>query len=173
MTILELGQIKVSSETFETQNGKTIHIDKYHFQFESWTSAHSFDTYNQKPLLKLDNEPLFAELLFLRLLEKKGFKGVWVDTYRKKFWQRLPHFSFPVVIDKKLKDLYEKIYNAKGGKRAGCFDVMAYRENEFIFAELKRSKKDEIQETQIEWLDTALNLQLENVKFIIVEWVLN
>jgi hypothetical protein len=170
LTTLNLGQHKISTEYLATTEGNQISLEKYHFVFNKWTKPHNFDTYNGKPLLELDNEPLFAELLFLRLLEKEGYKGVWVDTYRNKFWQRLPHFSFPVVIDKKIEDLYNEIYALKGGKKSGCFDVVAYKENEFIFAELKRKKKDEIQPTQIEWLKAAIKIESYNNKFLLVEW---
>jgi hypothetical protein len=170
LAILNLGQQNISKEIFTTNEGNQISLEKYHFVFDEWTKPHNFDTYNRKPLLELDKEPLFAELLFLRLLEKEGYKGVWVDTYRNKFWQRLPHFSFPVIIDKKIEDIYNRIYNLKGGKKSGCFDVIAYRENEFIFAELKRKKKDEIQESQIEWLNTAMKIENNNFKFLLVEW---
>lgn len=170
MTLLNLGQHNVSIETLVTKNGESIPLEKFHFIFNEWTGIHNFDTYNGKPLLVLENEPLFAELLFLRLLEKEGYKGIWVDTYRNKFWQRLPHFSFPVIIDKTLETIYNEIYTLKGGKKSGCFDVIAYKDDQFIFAELKRKKKDEIQDSQIEWLNAALKLKSEKNKFLLVEW---
>lgn len=100
MANLDLGQNSITIETLSTESGETILLDKYNFVFKAWPDNHNFDTYGGKTLLKLDNEPLFAELLILRLLEKQGYKCVWVDTYRNKFWQRLPHLSFPVIPDK-------------------------------------------------------------------------
>jgi hypothetical protein len=173
MDTLNLGQQNISTEYFTTIEGKQIPIEKYNFVFNKWTQPHNFDTYNGKPLLELDNEPLFAELLFLRLLEKQGYKGVWVDTYRNKFWQRLPHFSFPVIIDKTIENVFNEIYTLKGGKKSGCFDVIAYNGENFIFAELKRKKKDEIQKLQIEWLNAALKLNSNKNQFLLVEWETN
>jgi hypothetical protein len=170
MNHLNLGQTKITQQTFIAQNGALISINKYHFAFKQWPTPHNFDTYNNKPLLCLNNEPLFAELVFLRLLEKQGFTGVWVDTYRKKFWQGLPHNSLPIKPSPKIEAIYNAIYNAKGGKKAGCFDVIAHNNDAYVFAELKRKQKDYIRPTQIEWLNAALNLKIENATFLIAEW---
>lgn len=169
---LDLGQYAITTETLSTESGEVILLDKYNFVFKAWDDNHNFDTYGGKKILKLDNEPLFAELLILRLLEKQGFKGVWVDTYRNKFWQRLPHLSFPVFLDRKLTEIYEKIYEQKGGRKSGCFDVIAYKDNRFVFVELKKKKEDKIRQSQIEWLKIALNQDLDNPIFFIAEWSL-
>lgn len=170
MTTLNLGQIQITTEKLTTQQGEIICADKYHFVFKEWTKPKNFDTYNGKSILELDSEPLFAELLVLRLLEQQGYKGVWVDTYRNQFWQRLPHFSFPVLVDKKLQKTYDTIYDKKGGRKSGCFDVIAYKDDHFIFIELKRKQKDNIRATQIEWLKAALELGFDKTQFIIAEW---
>ena len=170
---LDLGQNAISLENLVTENGEIITINKYHFSFNEWTGTHNFDTYGGKQILQLDNEPLFAELLVLRLLEKIGYKGVWVDTYRNKFWQRLPHFSFPVLPDKFILEIHEGIYKAKGGRKSGCFDIVAYKDKSFIFVELKKKKEDKIRQTQTEWLKAALSLGLDKELFIIAEWDTN
>jgi len=169
---LNLGQTSISTDTLISQDGQIFLIDKYNFVFRPWTEKHNFDAYGGKQILKLNNEPLFAELVLLRLLESQGYKGVWVDTYRNKFWQRLPYLSFPVLPDKKLIDTYNEIYKLKGGRKSGCFDIIAYRDNHFVFAELKRRKQDCIRQTQIEWLKTAHTIDLDNPTFIIAEWTL-
>jgi len=169
---LNLGQTSISTETLFSQDGQNFLLDKYNFIFQPWTEKHDFDTYGGKQILRLDNEALFAELFVLRLLEKQGYKGVWVDTYRNKFWQRLPHFSFPVVPDKKLLDVYDTIYKIKGGRKSGCFDILSYKDDHFVFVELKKKKEDKIRQTQIQWLKAATNMGLEQSTFIIAEWSL-
>lgn len=72
----------------------------------------------------------------------------------------------------KLIDIYEKIYTQKGGRKSGCFDIVAYKANHFVFVELKSKKEDSIRQTQIEWLKTALTQDLENPTFLIAEWSL-
>ena len=170
MEIYNLGQTAISTESLTTENSEVIQIEKYHFQFNKWKQPHSYDTYGGKLILDHNSEPLFAELVVLRLFEQLGFKGVWVDTYRNKFWQRLPAISFPVIIDSKLQGIYDHIYKTKGGKRSGCFDVMVYKDDQFVFAELKRKQKDSIRNTQVEWLQAGLSLGIDKSNFIICEW---
>ena len=167
---LNLGQHHISVEIFTTVSGEEISIPKYHFVFNKWTKPDLLDNYNGKTILAHNNEPLFAELIILRLLEDNGFKGVWVDTYRNKFWNKLPCLSKPILPDNKLKEVYDNIYQIKGGRKAGCFDVIAYNEKEFVFIELKRKQKDKIRHSQIEWLEAGLNLGYDNERFIIAEW---
>jgi hypothetical protein len=167
---LNLGQHTVSTEIIQTPDGKPICIPRYEFLFSTWTKSNDFDTYNGKTILEFKGEPLFAELFILRLLEEQGYKGVWVDTYRNKFWTKLPSLSLPVSLDNKLKEIYDSIYLQKGGRRVGCFDVIAYKSNKFLFAELKRKSKDSIRATQIEWLSAAFRAGLKPSSFIIAEW---
>lgn len=167
---MELNQHSISSESFAAADGEILTLPKYHFIFEPWPAQHEWDTCGGKQILQFKGEPLFSEMVVLRLLEQHGYKGVWVDTYLNKFWQRLPQFGFPVVPDKKLLDVFEKIYELKGGHRSGCFDVIAYRGDHFVFAELKRQKEDSIRQSQIQWLHAATRCDLENPTFIIAEW---
>lgn len=167
---LDLGQLSVNTETLIAAGKTPLLIDKYHFRFQSWGKPHVLDTYGGKQILQLNNEPLFAELLLLRLLEQQGYKGVWVDTYSNKFWQRLPHFGFPVIPDSELMDLYHKIYACKGGRRSGCFDIMAHKKEHFVFAELKKQKEDRIRPTQVEWLHAAKAVAPQSANFFIAEW---
>jgi hypothetical protein len=170
MKSYNLGETDISTEILTTSSGEGIEIYKYHFLFSEWKKPCSFDTYGGKAILNYNGEALFAELVVLRLFEQQGYKGVWVDTYRNKFWQRLPEISFPVVIDNKLQGIYDRIYKTKGGKKSGCFDVIAYKGDQFIFAELKRSKKDSIRPTQVEWLQAGLTLGIDKFCYLICEW---
>ena len=170
--VLDLGQNNISEEILIDDEDNGFLLSKYHFIFSRWHKINSYDNYNGKVILEYNNEPLFAELLILRLLENQGYKGVWVDTYRNKFWQRLPSLSFPVIVDDAINNLLESIYLKKGGKKSGCFDVVAYKDEQFIFIELKRKKKDKIQNSQIHWLKAALDLGIDKSNFIIAEWEL-
>lgn len=169
---MNLNQTSITTETLIYKEGQEILIDKYNFIFKPWTTAQNYDTYGGKQILDYNNEPLFAELVVLRLLENLDYKGVWVDTYRNKFWQRLPHLSFPVLPDEKLLNVHNKIYQNKGGRKSGCFDIIAYKENHFVFAELKKRKEDSIRPSQIEWLMAAKNIGIDIASFIIAEWSL-
>lgn len=167
---MNLGQISVTSEQLSFDENSTIVLQKYNFKFEPWSSDHNLHTYGGKAILEYNNEPLFAELVILRLLEKQGFKGAWVDTYSNKFWQRLPHISLPVILDSRLTQIYESIRQANDNRSSGCFDIIAYREEQVFFAELKRRKKDRIRTSQIRWLQAALSAGYQLQDFIICEW---
>ena len=169
---MNLGQTSNTSEEFVTLDGHHCIIDKYNFIFDPWPEHHNLDTYGGKQILKLENEPLFAELVILRLLEKQGYQGVWVDTYRNKFWRQLPCLSIPVEPDKLLLDVIDKIYLNKGGRRSGCFDIIAYRDTSFVFAELKKCKADRIRQSPIEWFMAAQTIGLDNPRFFIAEWTI-
>ncbi len=167
---MNLGQTNSSIETLRSRGGKLISVVKYHFVFQTWPGPHEFDTYGGKQILALNDEPLFAELLVLRLLERQGYTGVWVDTYRKKYWQRLPCLSGPVVPDAKISEAIRRIYEIKGGPKSGCFDVVAFCDDHFVFAELKKQNGDRIRPGQIEWLEAALSAGLKAPTFLIAEW---
>jgi hypothetical protein len=170
MAIIKLGEHHISKTIFQIEKA-IFNIDTYHCQFKKWQQTIDFDTYGGKAIVEINDEPLFAELYVLRLLESQGFKGVWVDTYRGKFWNKHPTFSMPVeVLPILLNDTYDAVKKQNNNKRKGCWDVLAFRDNEVIFAELKRVKKDAIRQSQIDWLNAAKNTGLSNLNFIIVEW---
>jgi len=60
----------------------------------------------------------------------------------------------------------------KTGRFGGCWDVVVWRGDATLFLELKRQKKDAIQNTQVEWLSAALESGLTADNFALVEWVL-
>ena len=53
---------------------------------------------------------------------------------------------------------------------AGCWDVFAWRNGTYLFAEAKHSKKDKIRETQLRWYAAALECGLSEQNFLLVEW---
>ena len=110
--------------------------------------------YGHKAVLNFYRKPEFAELGILRIFERDGWQGVWVDSYRGKFRTRYwPANS--VTLPKDKESLLESIYEA-AGKWAGCFDVFCWKGRNYIFAEAKQSGKDKIQDTQKRWLEAAI-----------------
>lgn len=69
----------------ELPSGKKVSVPTHFLQFSEWCGTPVTDSYGGKPVLNIDGEPLFAELAVLRLLEKDGFDGVWVDTFGNRF----------------------------------------------------------------------------------------
>jgi hypothetical protein len=103
------------------------------------------------------------------MMNRSGWQGVWVDTYRDKFrtqyWPK-NEIELPLKQMKLLKRIRECV-----GSKAGCFDVFCWKEDQFVFIESKRYRKDRIQETQKRWLQIAhLKCDIPFDHFLIVEW---
>jgi hypothetical protein len=76
-SVLELtGTIEV-----DLPSGQWVSLPKSTPRFEQWTGEEPEDTYGGKEVLDSDGEPAFAEIRTLRLLEKAGWTGVWVDNF--------------------------------------------------------------------------------------------
>jgi len=155
---------------FELASGP-VSVRRCGFRFRKWTGGPLEDDFGGKDLLEFEGEPLFAELIVLHLLRKEGWDAVWVDSYSRKFrheWRRRsdPSVDLPV----KPRMLFDRIADRKHG-RGGCWDVFAWRRNEYLFAEAK-GPHDRIRPSQRAWLDAALNMTdpLPLSSFVLVEW---
>lgn len=166
-----LQQYKSGSEKFSLSSGKQVPIQKYFLTFNPWKGASIPNTYNNKPVIDWNGEPVFAELAVLQLFQSYGWSGVWVDTYRKKFRIGLPDVADPIDLPAKQKKIFDSI-QGKTGKSGGCWDVFVWKGDQLIFAELKRLKKDKIQSSQNEWLKASLARGLKPENFALIEWSL-
>ena len=66
--------------------------------------------------------------------------------------------------------MLDGIAKVNGNSYAGCWDVLAWKNDKVIFAESKRTKKDKISATLINWLSAGLNYGLNPGNFLIVQW---
>jgi hypothetical protein len=132
-------------------------------------------TYTIKPLVDVDGEPLFGELAIVRWLQKDGWDAVWVDafhssTQRKLFWQGLPDRTQPYDLAQvpAAYALYLKIVELNGGRVRGFFDVLAWRDERFLFAEYK-SKGDRPKKNEKAWIDAALRagVRVEDLLYVV------
>lgn len=160
---------QTDDEIFLLSDQKQIPIQKYFFEFNEWKGKPIDYTYGNKAVIDYNSEPLFAELAVLRIFEENGWSGVWVDSYRRKYRIGLPKVIEPIEIPKDKEDLINKI-KEKTGKSGGCWDVLVWKDNQILFIELKRKKKDKIQDTQILWLEESLKEGLLPENFILFEW---
>lgn len=151
--------------------GRTVEVSKATPKFQIWKGG-GIDTYGGKAILVVDDEPVFAELAILRTLQRDGWDGVWIDTYRNKFRRGLPEMSEPVDLTGTPLEFYDKL-KAANGRTSGFWDVFAWKNREFVFCEAKRAKKDQITSTQKRWLEVALSEQLDLRSFLVVEWDTN
>ncbi len=149
-------------------SGDEAHLPKARPTFKQWTSEFEGDTYGNKPIVDMDREPMFAELAILKLLQKDGWDGVWVDTFSRKYRTAWGREGLVRLTGERLGLL--KSINQRADSASGCFDVYCWREDGVLFAESKRASKDRIRETQLRWLEAALRVGLEPSSFLVVEW---
>jgi hypothetical protein len=143
-----------------------IEVPKTTPVFSLWKGPTLTNNYNGKSVLEYEAKPYFAELVILRYLEKAGWSGVWVDTYKNRFLKNwIETIQFPPDKQK----LFEYI-RTKAGIRGGCFDVFCWKGDRVLFAESKRQGKDRIRPSQKRWLEAALASELPLESFLIVEW---
>jgi hypothetical protein len=112
---------------------------------------------------------MFAELAILRLFQKNGWDGVWVDTFRKKYRTAWGEEGVVRLSGNRLQLL--KTIHRKAGSASGCFDVYCWKDDHVVLAESKRSSKDEIRQSQLAWLEAAMHTGIDARAFLIVEWL--
>ena len=134
-----------------------------------WHGAKIKDTYGNKAVLDFHGTPVFAELFALREFWKLGFDGVWVDTFRRRFRTQLPETNEPEII---LPEFVDSQFSSiiDGASLSGVWDLLLWRNESIFFVELKRSKKDQIRDSQISFLERAINKGILPQNFEIYEW---
>jgi hypothetical protein len=160
-------------------SGATVSVGIATPTFQRWTGAPPANTFGGKPLVDTGGRPEFAELAILRCFERAGWVGRWLESYAAR--GNRPH-SFLEWQDCKLRDqveapiadegavrLMERIARAAGGV-SGWWDVLAWKNGRYVFAEAKQSRKDAIRENQKRWLETALQCGCVEEDFVVVEW---
>jgi hypothetical protein len=80
----------IAPTTLKLPSGDSVSVPRCHCLFRLWQGKPIQDTYGGKAILEFDGEPVFAELAILGTLQRAGWDGVWVDTYRRKFRRSLP-----------------------------------------------------------------------------------
>ncbi len=157
-----------SVENLYLPSGVHVQIPKAAPAFRLWSGEFTGDTYGNKPLLDVDGTPMFAELAILRLFHKDGWDGVWVDTFRKKYRTAWGDEGVVRLSGERLELL--RAIHRRAGSASGCFDVFCWKDDAVVFAESKRRSKDEIRQTQLAWLEAAMQTGLDASAFLIVEW---
>lgn len=155
-------------------------IPKIAPRFRKWMGETVKNTFGNKALVDVNGQPLFAELAILELFTRNGWDGRWIETYGKSAmspalltnWTDRPYKEqiHQPIKDSFIIQMLERIASANNNSYSGCWDVLGWKSQQFIFAESKRKSKDVIRNTQIEWLRAALNCGLDRSNFLFVEW---
>lgn len=153
-----------------------------------WEGAPFADDFGKKAagMVELDGEHLFAELAVLRLLEREGWSGRWVNTVGAKgeVWKYLTRWDdVPraeqrnrVIEDEDPRVVLAGVARRAKKRYAGCWDVFAWRGDDFAFFQTKRgapAAKAELGAAQAEWLHTALlfgDPRITLASFAVVHW---
>lgn len=127
-----------------------------------WRDQQLDDTYNGKQVLDFEGRPAFAEMAVLWSLNEAGWEGVWIDSYRglyrHGYWNCEPIRQLPEAARILLNRIQLQL-----GSRFGAWGVFCWRGSEVLFAECKRARRDAIRETQVRWLEAALNTHFPRI----------
>jgi hypothetical protein len=170
--------------------GRMIHtVPCVFMRFPRWNGAPFVDDFGKKSaaMVELDGEHLFVELAVLRLLEKHGWAGRWVNTYGGggEVWKYLTEWkdvpraeqrNRPIE-DAEPRQLLARIAGFNKPRRyRGCWDTFAWREAEFAFVECRKTSprdKDVVSKEQEEWLRSAVYIgdrRISEESFCFVQW---
>lgn len=149
-------------------------------QFTAASDVKGVNTFGGKDLLLVDGRPQFAEVAILRLFQAAGWQGRWLETYghgklTPGLWNAWhpdgPRAQTHTPIEEAwVNERLAAIAAANGGTYSGCWDVVAWKGEQLVFAESKRQRKDKIRGTQLRWLEAALKCGCSVEDFLVVEW---
>jgi hypothetical protein len=123
----------IEPEEIVFSSGATVSVAKCSLRFEKVGGDPAF---GNKPLVEFEGEALYPELAILRLLQKHGFDGVWVDTYRSKLWGAM---SAEQILPDHAREVYGRILQARDGRPGGFWDVFAWKEGKFYSSSQNRT----------------------------------
>jgi|SRR5579863_9484428 len=157
-------------------SGKVVNLPTCQPNFRLWSGPPPSFTFGGKKILSYQDQPIFAELLVLKLLENRGWNGVWVSFYGGiKYLREMPKESSlahsRVALFDKQSAFLDRIF-MRSHHHGGCFDVFAWRDDEVLFCEAKRKGKDKLHLSQCRWIESAITEGVQLGSLLIVEWSL-
>lgn len=169
----------IAFNTFQIE-GHTAEIPKAIIQFNAWNGKIVENTFSGKPVLNLNDNPVFAELAIMHIFKEDGWDARWIETYGKPKlrpihlteWMDEPYKNqeHNPIDNKLIQFLLNAIAKNNNNSFAGCWDVVAWKNDQIIFAESKCRKKDFIKTTQNKWLKSAFEIGLSEENFLLIEW---
>jgi hypothetical protein len=129
-------------------------------------------SFRRKGLVDVAGTALFAELAVVRLFTQAGWRAYWRDGYHRRWVRdgdltrepttRLPEPSVGASV--------AALISEARGSLSGCWDVLAWRQDQVAFVECKRRGRDRLQETQGLWLHAAVSVGIPSSAFAVLEW---
>ena len=161
-------------------NNADINIPKCSVKFKKWNGAPMKETFGGKAIIDVRGKPMFAELAIANLFIKSGWQARWIETYGKgkttpiflSEWRddKYRNQILSPITDQKILDCLSSIARLNNNSYMGCWDIIGWKDENIIFAESKRLKRDSIRKTQNNWLTAGLQYGLRQQNFLIVEW---
>ena len=127
---------------------------------EAWAS---------KPQVSCDGQALFPEIAVLSLFQKEGWDGVWVDSPRRKYFDKMPTQSKGVTLDAYVGQLLARIAGTGERGKAVSWDLIVWHGRSVFFVAV-RASEGAIERSRLAWLDASLHTGMSPSQFIIVEW---
>ena len=163
-----------------TINKIDYEVPKCIVKFEKWTGNDIKETFGGKPIVSINEKPMFAELAIMQHFILEGWEGRWIETYGKSKnspiclseWKddKYKNQVHNPILNINVLNLLNKIAIENNNSYSGCWDVISWKNENIIFAESKRTKKDSIRITQNNWLKAGLKSGLSLSNFLIVQW---
>jgi hypothetical protein len=180
--------MEISKPFLTPSGGRVDAVPSVFARFAKWDGQPFVDDFGKKTaaMVALDGEHVFAELAIVRLLERDGWDARWVNTTsgRGEVWKYLTEWrdaprteqtSRPIR-DDKARLLIAAIADKTGNRFAGCWDVFAWRGEQYAFLQAKRQTpkdRDRVPPSQEVWVRAALSLRdtpLTPESFGLVQW---
>lgn len=150
-------------------SGRTVEVPTFTLELPAWGGEPIGGTYGEKPLVDVEGEALFAELAALRLLQREGWDGVWVDSFGRRYLAAMPDAGEPAELPAVWRILLGAIVEGRSAW-SGCWDVFAWRGGDVLFAEVRRAGEGELRHSRRRWLEAALDKGLALDAFMLVDW---
>jgi hypothetical protein len=157
--------------------------------------------FNDKPVVLHDGKNMFAEIALLEMFRNADWSAVWVSAWKRAVisdWHPAfcrdcqPEGFVNPQVEEALRGtpagrLLEAIETARGelladadvslSRYSGCWDVIAWKGNDFLIYEAKRGRKrDAINKNQEDWMNLARSsslppeLRIADDQFVVAEW---
>jgi hypothetical protein len=129
----------------------SLRLPMVRLTFQACEGAFLQHSFGNKPLVKHDGEPMFAELAIRSMVEAEGWSARWVCTYGAKAtgprylesWSDDPlGDQEETPLDAEREVLLAKIVTQNHNSYSGCWDVLAWNGDRTLFIEAKHDKKD-------------------------------
>jgi hypothetical protein len=159
------------SEGLRLPSGRSVVLPKARLELPLWRGEPVY-SFRRKPVLDVDGEPLYAELAIQRLFQRAGWRGVWVNAYRREFRTGLPNRTAPVEFTQGPAAALVQRMIKERGSFAGCPDVAADRKGAVVLVEAMRlgEGSTRLAPERLEWITAALDHDVPATCFLVVEW---